>query len=285
MKDTARKTVAFKEHALAAGDTLIDIHTQATQSGAICAHANSRYVIKPGVYFTALDGEGVLMDLAVDRYFGLTSVSAQIWQGLQEGLPLTEIAAQLAERRLATSAEAPGLVRNQLNAWIETTLVVPATAALDPRPRVKDTGIPARRGGYGRGADTQNVFSPRSCLVLVCASIWIRWTLRRMGLAETLRRLQTLRVPTDPHQRCEQRMHSLVTCYTWIRRPFMQGRQDCLIRSLTLTAALRRNGVDAEVCIGVRKFPFSAHAWVEVDGVVMNDTEQLLRPLSVLARF
>jgi hypothetical protein len=34
---------------------------------------------------------------------------------------------------------------------------------------------------------------------------------------------------------------------------------------------LRENGVAAQMVIGAQKLPFKAHAWVEVDGVIVND--------------
>ncbi len=45
----------------------------------------------------------------------------------------------------------------------------------------------------------------------------------------------------------------------------------CLQRSATTTILLRLAGIDAEMVIGVEKIPFYAHAWVEVDGMVVND--------------
>lgn len=64
------------------------------------------------------------------------------------------------------------------------------------------------------------------------------------------------------------------------------GRADrCLARSLALLKVLRRSGVAAELVIGVRSDPFSAHAWVQREGVVLNDTlEQITNytPIMVL---
>lgn len=47
----------------------------------------------------------------------------------------------------------------------------------------------------------------------------------------------------------------------------------CLSRSLTLWHLLRRQGVAADLRIGVRRADgaFQAHAWVEVGGAVLND--------------
>jgi len=45
----------------------------------------------------------------------------------------------------------------------------------------------------------------------------------------------------------------------------------CLQRSAATTCLLRRHGIAASLVIGARQLPFKAHAWVEADGVVVND--------------
>lgn len=45
----------------------------------------------------------------------------------------------------------------------------------------------------------------------------------------------------------------------------------CLQRSAATTCLLRRYGIPAQLVIGTQKLPFKAHAWVEVDGRVVND--------------
>jgi len=47
---------------------------------------------------------------------------------------------------------------------------------------------------------------------------------------------------------------------------------------------LRRKGVAARMVIAVRKLPFGGHAWVEVNGEVVNDSQQVQRLYSVLDR-
>jgi len=44
------------------------------------------------------------------------------------------------------------------------------------------------------------------------------------------------------------------------------GPNDCLARSLALYRYLRWRGIAATHQIGVRRVPFLAHAWVEVEG-------------------
>ncbi len=54
-------------------------------------------------------------------------------------------------------------------------------------------------------------------------------------------------------------------------RYYYRRRLDCLPRALTLYLLLRRRGVPAMLHIGVKRYPFGAHAWVECLGEVLDD--------------
>ncbi len=45
----------------------------------------------------------------------------------------------------------------------------------------------------------------------------------------------------------------------------------CLQRSAVMALMLRRRGVPAQMVIGVQRFPFRSHAWIEAGGVVLNE--------------
>lgn len=70
------------------------------------------------------------------------------------------------------------------------------------------------------------------------------------------------------------RAHTLYLSRTW-----------CLQRAASLTCLLRLRGVDAVLVIGVQKMPFYAHAWVEVDGSVVNDEPSLQTQYAVISRW
>jgi hypothetical protein len=55
------------------------------------------------------------------------------------------------------------------------------------------------------------------------------------------------------------------------------GGATCLYRSLTLWWLLRRQGLDCDLRIGVARGrgPFTAHAWVEYQGRVLGDSEDV----------
>ena len=61
-------------------------------------------------------------------------------------------------------------------------------------------------------------------------------------------------------------------------------RAMCLQRSAVATWLLRRHGVAAQMVIGCRPLPFESHAWVEVDGQIVNDLPQYQRVFQVLDR-
>jgi len=57
----------------------------------------------------------------------------------------------------------------------------------------------------------------------------------------------------------------LATCLYW--KPVL-----CLQRSVCAVRLLRKHGIVARLVIGYRPAPFFSHAWVEVDGRVVNSS-------------
>ena len=58
----------------------------------------------------------------------------------------------------------------------------------------------------------------------------------------------------------------------------------CLQRSAATACFLKRLGVPAQLVIGTQQLPFKAHAWVEVDGRVVNDKPYMPEKYAVLDR-
>jgi len=56
----------------------------------------------------------------------------------------------------------------------------------------------------------------------------------------------------------------------------------CLQRSAATACLLKRHGVPAQLVIGTQQMPFKAHAWVEVDGRVVNDKPYMREMYAVL---
>ena len=58
----------------------------------------------------------------------------------------------------------------------------------------------------------------------------------------------------------------------------------CLQRSAATACLLKRYGVPAQMIIGAQQMPFKAHAWVEIDGHVVNDKPYMREMYAVLDR-
>jgi len=58
----------------------------------------------------------------------------------------------------------------------------------------------------------------------------------------------------------------------------------CLQRSAATVCLLKEYGVQAQMVIGTQQMPFKAHAWVEVDGRVVNDKPYIPEMYAVLDR-
>lgn len=58
----------------------------------------------------------------------------------------------------------------------------------------------------------------------------------------------------------------------------------CLQRSAATACLLRKYGVSAHLVLGAQQMPFKAHAWVEVDGKVVNDKQYVPEMYGILTR-
>lgn len=100
--------------------------------------------------------------------------------------------------------------------------------------------------------------------------VWAsRARLRLFGLARTLR---AWRRPARPAA-----TWPAAARWIGIASRYCPGGGNCLVRSVALYGALRHAGVPADVRIGVgRTAPqLDAHAWVELDGVPVNDADDV----------
>ena len=82
----------------------------------------------------------------------------------------------------------------------------------------------------------------------------------------------------QPHAETERAICDavvLATCLYW--KPVL-----CLQRSICAARLLRAHGIDARLVVGYRAVPFFSHAWVEVDGRVVNDSPVYQQRLHIL---
>ncbi|WP_421732052.1 lasso peptide biosynthesis B2 protein [Brevundimonas sp.] len=71
----------------------------------------------------------------------------------------------------------------------------------------------------------------------------------------------------------------------WSLLPYLPVEGECLVRSALLMRFLHGLGLKADWVFGVRLNPFTAHCWVQVDGVCLNDdVERLVAYTPIMVR-
>ena len=74
----------------------------------------------------------------------------------------------------------------------------------------------------------------------------------------------------------QERILYLVTLYAKLRVWFYTAKDRCLL-DLVFLAVLRKYDIPATINIGVAPMPFKAHAWVQIDDVVLDDSVEHVR--------
>jgi Transglutaminase-like superfamily len=81
--------------------------------------------------------------------------------------------------------------------------------------------------------------------------------------------------PEDAARICQAVAYACI----WYAKPVL-----CLQRSAVAVTLLRKYGNPAEMVIGAQRLPLKAHAWVEVDGRVVNDKPEVQTDYLVMER-
>lgn len=118
----------------------------------------------------------------------------------------------------------------------------------------------------------------RDRLAFLRAWAWLcfaRAALATVGLRRTLAMLAGTRFP--PVAAGAATAFRADTRWIPIAARYVPGGTTCLVRSLGLVGVLRRRGIRAELRIGVgdTRPALKAHAWVEVDGVPVNESAEI----------
>jgi len=117
----------------------------------------------------------------------------------------------------------------------------------------------------------------RSWLLLLYLELVMRFHTFQ-ALHELVRRKSIRAIPASPYS-SEQLCHAIDLACVLYFKPVM-----CLQRSAAATLLLRCYGLKAELVIGAQVLPFRSHAWVEIDGHVVNDKAYVPEIYSVLER-
>lgn len=199
----------------------------------------------------------MLLDLTGNAYHVLDEVAARMWLAASD--PARAPSAAIAELARGFDCEPTTVARDYAQfvaRAIDDGLLTAAFAPVRP--------VAMRRKQRRRYWPTLDAWN---CLAHTVLSLRLR------GLRPTYDSAQVIGVAPAPKGGVD-----LGRALVSFRRAenFMVLRsapRDCLPRSLALFRFLRRMGLAARHVIGVELDPFAAHAWVEVEGNVVNDAD------------
>jgi hypothetical protein len=104
--------------------------------------------------------------------------------------------------------------------------------------------------------------------------------LRVFGYARTIRvarRLAGERIAPAGETLIQQTLRNIV-----VATALYPGRSKCLEQTVAGFVLLRRRGTPVDIRLGVQPYPFSAHAWLELKGVPVTESPEVVATYALL---
>jgi hypothetical protein len=211
----------------------------------------AHYVLRDDISYCRIGERLVFLDIGGDRYFYLPGA---------------------LEQALTAHLDGTGCSSSQLDQLIERDILVPATVAVsDDRPSIR----PVSRSAMEAASEPQR-FRLSERLEVFATVLVTRIALKFSTLKRILESLVAARRvrTTNGAQREDFPERQILDASAAFRRARLYVPIDmrCLLDSIAMTRFLLRRGIPAHIVFGVALDPFSAHCWVQVDDLVLNDS-------------
>jgi len=230
------------------------------------------YLIPPHVRNVRDDEGVVLLNVQSGAYFTLNGVGARVWEQIEGGRTREEALDALGRRYPVSRDRLARDVDTLLTRLIDKGLLACGEAAAGgagagPADRVQAT----TRSSAARISRQRFAFPERLLWSLLgfAALVGIDVLLHVAGFARFHRAVSRWRA--RPRRALDPADAARISAAVDAASAFYFKRAWCLQRSAATTCLLRLCGFPAELVIGVQRLPFMAHAWVELDGRIVND--------------
>lgn len=211
-------------------------------------------------------GRRVVLDLRLESYRVLDSVASRMWEILIGNADKTGTLNLLSSQFDVPLARLHRDLKHFANVCVAERLLEPVNAATHiDNPSISASCADRLAEAFPRGAPrSSNPPLPMVMLALHSMILTACWIARR-GFTATYQRYAKL-----PRGDSITNVDRSLTTFSHAENFFLASPapHDCLARSLSLYHFLNRVNVAAEHVIGVGRFPFRAHAWVETGGTV-----------------
>lgn len=214
-------------------------------------------MLRPGLAYCVTEGQAVFLDLTADRYFALSPAKTAAFSDC------------LIEDH---SPEAKPALRYFIDAGILVIGVADATGRALPNIQ-----LPARDAPLLPDVSVRRQTLVRAMAILLATrfkQIYRPKALFAFGLEARWWKL-------GANASGRGRLGDLLEAMSYAER-LLPLRLNCVSRTRALKYFLACYGVDTDMIVGVRLHPFSAHCWLQVDDIVLNDTLEGIAPYTVI---
>lgn len=233
----------------------------------------------PRHVFVCMQGEHVVfLDVRKDRYFALEAAHTTDLGEFVAGWP---VAAPLVDGIAKCVGEIPihqdiGNVKKESLAAI-TSLLLEKELLTSERDGKSPTPPPFEPL---RGQCCIESFEERPTIGLVglfkfgSAAVRARMLLKHRSFESVVTRVKR-RIDLNRSRESgieELRVPDLVAAFAFLRPYFFAAKDACLFDTLALSEYLADYGVYPRWVFGVQTRPFAAHCWLQLNGIVLNDT-------------
>jgi hypothetical protein len=157
---------------------------------------------------------------------------------------------------------------------------VPLNASDDGKDRDPgDLRVRGRATDAPKTKESASIFLILKCSILLLAIDCVMHLRSFSALYRLVHTQQPALRPDSAPGSCEELCRVVDFVCVFYFKPVL-----CLQRSAATVLLLRWHGLHAEMVIGAQMLPFQSHAWVEVDGTVVNDRPYMREMYQVLDR-
>jgi len=235
-----------------------------------------QYVLARHV-FVCVQGEHVVfLDVRKDRYFALEAARTAGLGDFVAGWPVPRpLAVDFVRHRPNSTALAleenvdPGALSGVVALLLDKGILT--TDPEKGKPAEVTAIVPLHGDLTADAADEKLIIGPRLFLRFVIAAIRARLLLKHIAFETVVERVRS-RSTLASSAITEQKLAALVHAFATLRPFFFAAKDACLFDALSLSEFLATYDVFPNWVFGVQSRPFAAHCWLQLDGLVLNDT-------------
>jgi hypothetical protein len=224
---------------------------------------------------TSTDG-AIIFDPKHNRFLRLNTVATEMWLKLRTGMGNNDLAAYIAKRygieEKIASHDIEVFIRKMSSHGFEINCVLAAneTTIFTPSEKVQQSAFP-----WYAHRDSSHVRPPFLSIVsAIMGLLAFDFILSRQSFDALCSRIRSWPVktvcPRDHALAIQKECAAINRACIWYPKKTL-----CLQRSAVTTCLLRNRGIDARMVLGIQPTPLAAHAWVEVEGAIVNDFGQV----------